>query len=387
MSSPMKRPGLHDTFVLLHGAKRRPLPGVARVTVTMSANQDVQTPPGSETAVTSLNQAKADISVQLTMWKAEQWEAYQSILQVLRAGDSDFTSAHPELRARRVKRFYFVSEQSEAYSPSTGYRVTVRFSEKIKTPAPVKPVNNNDVDKGVGVNSNAPDPGRATGTATTVIGQKIRDNAIRVLTQTPAPKTRDGVHDVSEGGYCSSFARVIGTAAGLPDALFGPTAGGTVQGTEARFKAAHMLVPWSSSTQSGLEIGDMLFWPDPPGAGHVGIFMGYAANGTALIASNSYVTYKDRGGQPDSSGRPTGRDAQGRPVDARGILPITAFGQPTSVGKPYRVDGIKAGPALPPVKAGPPVPLPVDRPSLHIPKPPSAALTPYEQVKAIIKKP
>ncbi|GGR00318.1 hypothetical protein [Deinococcus ruber] len=376
MTSPMNAPSLHDNFVLLDGAKRRPLPGAARVTVGLTANVDTQQPAADSTEVTQITEATAEITVQLLMWTHEQWMAYQSLLAVFRAGTKTgpavFTTTHPEVRARRVKRLYFISEQSEPYSPATGYRASIKFSEKLANKSSTQSLGTTtaSVDTALGVSTN---PETAATPAATAAGQKMRDAAIANGPGTKPALTRDGVHDVSEAGYCSSWERVVGAAAGLDPSLYGASA----KETEGRFVVAKMSIPWSSAVQGQLQVGDQIFYGnDPSGLGHVGTYIGNRADGTPLVMSNNYVTYKARGGLFDAAGRATGYDASGKKVDARGTVPLTGpagLGQPTSVGKPFKVTAVKAGPSQPvsPVKTVPP--LPALRPSLSIPAPPAAA--------------
>ncbi|THF70506.1 hypothetical protein E7T06_07315 [Deinococcus sp. Arct2-2] len=381
MTSPMNAPGLHDSFVLLDGAKRRPLPGVARVTVGLAANIDTQQPAGDSTAVTQLSESTAEVTVQLTMWTHAQWMAYQSLLQVFRRGTKTgpavFTTAHPEVTARRVKRLYFVSEQGEPYNPAVGYKVSIKFSEKLKEKSATQSVGTSEgsIDNAVGV-----DPSTGNTPANSEAGARVVAAARANGAGTPAAKTRNGVNDISEGGYCSAWQRVVGTQAGFPATLYGETA---LQ-TEAQFRAAKLSEPWSSASQGQLQVGSQIFYGnDPSDSGHVGTYVGMRADGTPMVLSNNLVTYQARGGIIDrATGRATGYDSAGKKVDARGEVPLLGLGTPTSVapppGQPVRV---RQGPVAPaPTRSGAttprptPVALPPNRPSQSVPLPPTAAL-------------
>jgi hypothetical protein len=373
MSSPMKAPGLHDNFVLLNGAKRHPLPGIARVTVGLTANVDTQQPAGDSTAVTQLNESTAEVTVSLQMWTHEQWMAYQSLLGLFRRGTKSgpavFTTAHPAVTARRVKRLYFVSEQDEPYNPAVGYKVSLKFAEKLKEKAQTQAVESSTASEVSAVlDSGSPVPPAVTLQPISAEGARIVAAARANGPGTPAAKTRNGINDISEGGYCSSWQRVVGSTAGFPESLYG----GTALETEARFRAARLSEPWSSASQSQLQIGSQIFYPDPPGSGHVGTYMGLNAAGQPIVLSNNYVTYKARGGEFDTSGRPTGYDAAGKKVDARGEVLLSALGTPTSVAPPAgRPITPRQGPAAPVPRN---VPLPPNRPSQNVLRPPAAAL-------------
>lgn len=371
-NSPMSNPALHDTLVLLIKGKRYPLPGVARVTVGLAANIDVQTPPADGKQVTQLNEATADVTVALTMWTAEQWKAYQDVLLMLRKGTGTgpavFTTVHPEIWRRGVKQLYFVSEQSEPYSPMAGYKVSIKFAEKLKEGTPTAP----------------PSTEAGTSTALGLSGTpESREMGVKLLAAarangagTPAAKTRRGDHTIADGGYCSSWERVVGVAAGYSPSLYGENA----RETERLFKVAKLSVPWSSAVQSQLQPGSTIFYAnDPSGSGHVGTFVGYRPDGTPMVLSNNLVTYRARGGLLDSAGRPTGYDAFRRKVDARGEVPLTGpggLGTPTSVAPPgLQPLSPRLGPNKPPVQPKA-VPLPTPRPSQKIPSPPAAAFRP-----------
>lgn len=349
MTSPMRAPGLHDTLVLLDGSKRWPVPGVSRVTVTLAANVDTQATPGAGTAATQLNEATADIEVQVQMWTHEQWTAYQSLLTVLRrgtkAGPAVFTSAHPEITARRVKRLYFVSETPQPYSPATGYRTSLKFSERLKDKAQATAIGGEQLVIPGATGGTV--GGTPAATASTAKGQAVAQAAAQTLIGPPAPAD-GGRANTAMPGYCSAWVRVAATKAGMDPKLFGASA----LATEGNFKRAGLSQPWNADSLRTLEPGDIVFWAnDPSGFGHTGIVVGRDKDGMPLIAGNNLVTAKQTGGK-----------------DARGIVRLdqlsTANSQPTSVGKPGGVP--KA-----PVVQGPayPVGVPGFAPSNNVPGP------------------
>jgi len=339
---------LHDTFVLLIGSKRIVLPGTARVTVGLAANLDSQDTPGGGNTQAQINEPTGEVSVQLTMTEHAEWLKYRDVLAIFRRGTektppptaaeikagttppinrmSIFACAHPEVTSRRIKRLYFVSEQSQPYSPRTGYIVSLVFREQLKAKTGVLPS-----DDGTGLKI----PGSGSGTgpsltggraavSTSAEGQKVLAAAQRNLVATPR-YSRDGYHTTASGGYCSTFARYVWQDSGGDPKYFGDTA---LQ-TEGRFKSAELSIPWSAAAQASLQPGDLIFFAhDKSGAGHVGVWDG------KNVISNSMVTYLAKHGKVDAAGRATGFDAAGRPVDARGVTSISALGTPTSIGKP-----------------------------------------------------
>ena len=365
MSSPMNSPALHDTLTLLYGTKRWTVPGVSRVTVGLTADTDALDTPGEGNSVTQLNEAAAEVSVTVTIWTDAQWTEYQSLLARLRRGTKDgpavFTSTHPEIRGRRMKRLYFSSEQAEPYSPKTGYQAKLTFKEKLKDKSKAKAV----ADEGElivpGVNS-APTPtGSLTaGPATTAAGKAVQDAALAMVVGTPAPAD-GGRASTATPGYCSASIRVAGTKGGMDPKLYGASA---LQ-TEGNYRRAGLSQTFGPDTLRNLQAGDTVFWGnDPSGYGHVGIVVGRDKDGMPLIAGNNLVTYKARGGRFDARGMPIDRN-----IDARGIVRLDALSsrnsQPTSVDRPGGF-ATAPRPAL-----GPTAPiLPPSRPSQNVPPPP-----------------
>lgn len=364
----MNNAHLHDAFVLLDGSKRWALPGTCRVQVGLAASVDAMQVPGDENQVTQTQEAAGDVQVDVAMTKNTEWEAYQHVLARLRRGTQDgpavFTCAHPEVRARRIKRLYFVSEQGQPYSAASGYRVTLKFSEKQKAKAPVA-----NADTGLdglagfntldgGGTTNGP-----TGTApSTAKGQASLQSALASLISTPQA-VDGGRATTATPGHCSAWDRVAATAAGISPALYGASA----LATEANWRRAGLSVPWNADSAAKLENGDKVFWgDDPSGYGHMGTVVGRDKDGMPLIAGNNLVTYKQKGGRFDSRGMPIDRN-----IDSRGVVRLDQLSsrnsQPTSVGKPGGVP--KAGPRI----QGPaaPVGLPSQRPSAAIPQPPA----------------
>lgn len=362
MSSPMYSPETHDTLVLLEGANRWVVPGVSRVTVGLDAHTDEMDTPGEGKSAVQLNEATAEVSVAVTMWTHDQWTIYQALLGRLRMGMKDgpavFTSAHPEIRARRVKRLYFVSEQAEPYSPKTGYQVKLTFKEKLKEKTKVK---NLDDKSELVVPGVTPTGSLTAGPAASAAGKAVQDAALAGVVGAPSPAD-GGRASTATPGYCSASVRVAGTKAGMDPKLFGASA---LQ-TEGNFRRAGLSVPVGPDTLRTLQAGDTVFWGnDPSGYGHVGIVVGRDKDGMPLIAGNNLVTYRKKGGRFDSSGRPIDRG-----IDARGVVRMDELSsrnsQPTSVGRP---GGFPASTA--PRVQGPAAPaLPPNRPSQNIPLPP-----------------
>lgn len=334
MSSPFRQAAQHDTFTLLDGAKRWPLPGAARVQAGLKSDLDVQSIAGDGQAVVQLNEASGELRVALQMWEHEQWVAFRDVLTKLRRGTKDgpsvFTCAHPEVRARGIKRLYFVDESAETFSPRDGYRTTLTFREKLKDTSPIQAAD-------TGSTGDAPTPSGPVAfspDSTSAQGQQLVTTAAKHLYAVPPAKTRNGVNNIGESGYCSSWSRVVGTEAGMPDALFGRSA----LETAGLFRNAGLFLPWSVNAQQNLKPGDFVFYgateknPD----GHVGMYVGTNAQGVPMVAGNNFVTYRQRGGLFDARGWPTGRDAQGKPVDARGLVPLTDLGTPSGIGKPSK---------------------------------------------------
>ncbi|MFC5846741.1 hypothetical protein [Deinococcus petrolearius] len=347
---------LHDQLVLLNGSKRHPVPGVSRVAVALSANVDTQATPAAGTAVVQLNEATAEVEVQVTMWTTAQWQAYQSLLAMFRRGAKDgpavFTSAHPEIRARRMKRLYFSAETSQPYSPQEGYRVTLRFKEKLKDATRTQGVTDTQgLDSVLGVGATP----AATAGNSTAAERALSNAMLSSLISPPAPAD-GGRATTAVAGYCSAAVRVAGTATGLPAALFG----GTALSTEANFRRAGMSTPWNADSQKNLRVGQIVFFGgDATGQGHAGVVTGFDKDGMPLVSGNSIPTYLDRGGRLDARGNPLDRN-----IDARGTVRLNRLGTPTSVGLPGGVP--KATPRI----EGPAAPLPPQRPSAAIPQPP-----------------
>lgn len=370
MSSPIAQPGLHDTFVLLNGSKRIVLPGTARVTVGLMANLDSQDVPGGGNAQAQLNESTGEVNVTLTMTEHAEWLRYRDVLAVLRRGTQPggmavFTCAHPEVTSRRIKRLYFNSEQAQPYSPKTGYIVSLTFKEQLKAKAQVTAV---DDGAGLVIPGAGTDVPPVTGSPapTTPEGQRIITTALAMAGSKPIPVPGTGGKTTASAGLCSAFTREAWMATHNGDrSLFG----GSANETEGRFKAARLTIPWNAAAQASLQAGDLVFYGnDPSGYGHVGVY-----DGKGSVVGNNYVTYKQRGGLLDAAGRATGFDAQGRPVDARGTVPLGDLGTPTSIGKPSAQLVPKTliqGPAAP-IRT----PRPASAPSNTVPPPPGAFRT------------
>lgn len=352
----MRTPEQTDTFVLLDGGKEWKLPGLAQVEAGLNANNDTLEAPGDEDAVTQLQEATGDVEVKLTMWEHEQWDQYQHVLNRLRRGTEEgpavFGCSHPEVRARRMKRLYFVAEQAQPYTPKDGYRTTLKFSEKQKAKAAVKGTGDADSD---GISAAL---GIAAGTQAGADAARARvvQAATAALVGRPAPAD-GGRATTAQGGYCSAWARAAGVSAGLDPKLFGVSA----QATEANFRQANLSRTWDAASLRELQPGDFVFWGnDPSGFGHVGIVIGRAADGMPLIAGNNLVTYLKNGGRLSPEGKAIDRN-----IDARGVERLdhlsTPRSQPTSVGRP---GGFPSTPRV----QGPAAPLRPDRPSLTPPR-------------------
>lgn len=341
-SSPMTAAKLHDNLVLLADGKRWPVPGASMVTVTLSANTDSQDLPADGKAVTQLNEAAGEVSVKVTMWKAEQWDAYQSLLAHLRRGTKDgpavFTSTHPEIRGRRIKRLYFVSEEGGGYSPKGGYSATLKFSEKLKEKDKAAAVGDTGTLNVPGAPGGAGSGGN--GGSPTEAESKVLKAAVANLSNQPRP-SRDGRSNSATPGNCSVWARWTGADAGVPDKLFGASA----MATQALFRGAGMWGPWDLNSQKNLRAGQFVFFPEPVGLGHIGVVMGFDKDGMPLVAGNSYATAKFGSGK-----------------DARGIVRMNQLGVPTGVGYP---GGAPSGPKI----FGPTAPLPQNMPSSNVQPP------------------
>ena len=353
-ASPMRAPALHDTFTLIDGTKQWPLPGLARVTASLNANTDTMALPGEGEETAQVSEAAGEVKVTLIMTGDEEWRAYQHVLTRLRRGTQDgpavFTCAHPEVRARRIKKLYFQTESLDAaYSAKDGYKVTLTFKEQVKVKAPVKPASDLSFLNGYDAFSNPPpgtNPAGVSGLSTSQ--QRTYLSAVSNLSGVPGV-TRSGVN-ASKPGMCSGWTWKAWTEAnGMADnKLFG----GSAVDTEARFKAAGRHIPWSLAAQQSLKAGDLVFYGATKNNpfGHVGV-----ADGNGNVLGNNYVTYAERGGL-FVNGRPTGYDKQGRPVDARGTVPIGRLGNPSGIGKAAPVSNVG-------VVQGPAAPLPQQRPS------------------------
>lgn len=350
MSNPMTTPHLHDRLVLLDGGKRWEVPGASQVKVTLQSNVDELEAPADGKQVVQLMEASADVEVDVTMWTAQQWDQYQHLLAHLRrgtkAGPAVFTSAHPELTARRVKRLYFISEANQPYSPKTGYRVTLKFKEKLKDKTRTQAVQDGGE---VTVPPNPRGGGPAAGNAKEAA---VAQAALATTIAPPAPAD-GGRANTAQPGYCSASVRVAATAAGVDPKLFG----GTANATQANFARAGLTEPWNENSRRNLKPGQLVFFKEPAGSGHVGVVTGFSPSGEPLVTGNNYVTYAQRGGTFDAGGRPVNQN-----IDARGTVPIGRLGQPVSVGYP---GGRPSGPRA----EGPAAPLPPSRPSLKIAPP------------------
>lgn len=363
--SPVDAAELHDTLVLLEGGKRWVLPGTARVQASLLANVDEMPAPGDESQVTQTQEATGEIEVDLVMTEAAEWDQYQHVLGRLRRGTQDgpavFTSAHPEIAGRRIKRLFFVSEQAQPYSAGTGYRTKLKFREKQKQKAPVASADGGGYSGLAGYDTTGGGAGGPNVTTSTAAGQKVYEATVRTLSGPPAPAD-GGRASTATPGYCSASIRVAGTAGGLPPSLYGASA----NATEGNFKRANLSEPWGPDSMKNLQLGDHVFWGnDPSGFGHVGIVVGRDKDGMPLIAGNNLVTYRQKGGRFDAGGRPIDRH-----IDARGTVRLDQLSsprsQPTSVGKPGGVPRTTK-----PRIQGPAAPLPNGRPSQNVPPPPA----------------
>ena len=336
MTSPMSNPRQHDRFALLDGSKELVLPGVAAVSASLEANTDSMEVPAGGTEQVELNPATGEVEVRLWMTEAEEWEAYQSILGRLRQGDgkggvAQFVCAHPEVRSRRIKRLYFQSESAQTYNPKSGYQVTVKFSESLKKKAVAGGTGeeNITVPTGGGAATGLPGGTGAGRGAAGEQGKRVYQEALSQLEGRPYP-SRDGTATTATPGYCSVWARWVGTKAGMSPGLFG----GSAKATEANFRSAGLSRPWAGP--QNLQLGDFVFWAnDPSGHGHVGVVVGFAPDGMPLIANNSLIN------KPD-----------GRAINRLNQLG-TSRSQPTSYG---RAGGFGTS-ATPPRKAGPVAPV------------------------------
>ena len=363
MTSPFRSPALHDRFALLDGSKELIFPGAARVSAGMEASNDAQQVPNGGTALSSLNEAAGTVQVSLILWTHEQWLMYQDRLAVLRrpsnsGGPAVFLCAHPEVRARKIKRLYFDNEKAEPYSAAEGYKITLTFKEKIKAPASSSGSGSGEASNLASYDTTTPSTAPSGPTLThTAEGDRLAAAASqRLLT------------GEKRAGLCSVWQRQVWQDThGGDRSLYG----GTAKETEARFRAAGYAVPWSAAVLQGLQPGDQIFYGnDPSGYGHVGTFLGLSDKGVAQVAGNNLVTYRARGGLFDAAGRPTGYDKAGREVDARGVVELGALGEPTSVGKPQKV---KAALFQGPVQPVANVPTPKNAPSNTPPGPPPGA--------------
>lgn len=361
---------LHDDLVLLDGGKRWPVPGASMVRVTMSANTDSQDLPADGKAVTQLNEATGEVEVKVTMWTPAQWDQYQSLLAHLRRGTKSgpavFTSTHPEIRGRRIKRLYFVSEESSGYSPksSTPYSVTLKFSEKLKEKDKATAVGDTGTitipgGGASGAGGTGGTPGSWGTGGTTAAGQASADSMLRSLVAPPVPLT--GGNTTATPGFCSASVRVPATAAGVPAAMFGASA----RATEANANRMGLGRPWQPGVT---QIGDMIgFANDPSGYGHIGTVVGFdKKDGMPLIAGNNLVTYRQKGGRFDGAGRPIDRH-----IDSRGVVRLdqltTRESQPTTIIRP---GGWGAAPPKPkPRPIGPAAPIPQGMPSQNVQPP------------------
>lgn len=344
----MTAAALHDTFKFFELGKSlvaHIIPGACKVTVTMNSNLDEMGVPGEGQTASKLEESTGDIEVVATIWEAEQWEAYQRILKRLRMADKEglavFTSAHPEVRGRGIKKFYFISEKSEGYSPKTGYKVTLNFKEKLKAPQKVGGGDTTTAVDGVlGVNGGSGAPASAA-------GQAVAQSMMRTLTEPPAPAD-GGRANTAQPGYCSASVRVAAVRAGMKPSLFGRSA----KATEANFRAAGLARPWNADSARDVREGDLVFWGnDSSGAGHIGVVVGRDTDGMPMVAGNNLVTYRQKGGRFDSRGQPIDRN-----IDSRGRVRLdqlsTPKSQPTSIGRPggFAARTVPAfqGPAAPP---------------------------------------
>lgn len=356
-ASPMRAPGLHDTFSLIDGSKTIVFPGIARVTASLAPNLDKVDVPGEGEEQANKSEASGELKVSLIMTTDEQWRQYQGILTVLRVNSTGapavFQCSHPEARTRRIKRLYFQNEQLDApYSPKDGYRVTLTFVERLRKKQEVKIT----VNSGSSLSTGQAGANGGFGSAGSMSDKEkaVQDSALRNLVGPPGT-TRSGVN-ASFPGYCSGWTWKAYTEALGKDQ--GKLFGATANETEGRFRAAKQFMPYSLSAQQNLQPGDLVFYPPTKSVpqGHVGIYMGMK-DGVPQVAGNNYITYQKRGGV-FANGRATGYDRNGRPVDARGVEPMMSLGRPSGFGKPDKTPayGTQQGPALP---GTPPKPKPV----------------------------
>lgn len=342
-SSPMTAPREHDVFVLLDGAKEWRLPGMAEVDTGLSANVDSMDVPGDETAVTQTQEASGEVEVKLTMWTAEQWDAYQHILGRLRRGTEQgpavFTCAHPEVRARRIKRLYFQTEKQSPYSPREGYRVTLKFTETLKKKAQVQSLEGGQlVDPAA---SGGGSGGGGSRAATTATGQAVYQAAVANLVNTPR-SNRQGTATTANVDNCSTWARWVGQDAGMDPGLFGASA----LETSANFRRAGLAQTYGPSSIQNMKLGDFVFYDTVSRPwGHVGVVVGFDKDGMPLVAGNNRVSYRQSGNR-----------------DARGTVRMTSLGTPTSIG---RAGGFANAPKP---KLGPVAPAATNPPSAGVGK-------------------
>ena len=344
MSSPMSSPHLHDKLVLLDGGKRWEVPGLSHVQVGLAANNDTQALPGEGDAVTQLNEASGTVEVKVEMWTGAQWKEYQQLLAHLRRGAKDgspavFTSAHPEIAGRKLKRLFFVSEQGEPYQAGGPYKATLKFSEKLKEKAQAAVLGGGALVIPGAPGSGAPSGGQWGSGQTTASGQAVADAMLRSMVAPPVPVGNRG-DTTATPGFCSASVRVGMTAAGVPREMFG----GTALATEANARRMGLGRSWQPGV---VQVGDAVaFANDPSGSGHIGVVVGFdKADGMPLIAGNNLVT------------------AARNPRDARGIVRLdqltTPKSQPTTIIRPGGWGATP--PPKPKPMIGPPAPVPVPK--------------------------
>lgn len=338
LSSPMTSGQQHDTFALLHGSKEWAFPGIASVTASLKANLDTVDSPRGGTEVQAVQESSGEVEVRLILWTSEQWDKYLDVLKLLRTNGADtFVCAHPEVRARRIKQLYFESESASEYSPKMGYRVSLKFSEK-KKEKPQLPTDTGQLTDPAGGGGTVD---ASTGRPTTAAGKSVYQEAMGHLPPDRPEPANGGRNNTAEPGFCSAWARVVGTRAGLPRSLFGESA----KATESNFRAAGLSRPWDTDARRNLQKGDFVFWAnDPSGYGHVGIVVGFAADGMPLIANNSSIN------RPD-----------GRAINRMNAL-STSRSQPTSYARAGGFTTAAAPRAIGPVA-------PVGAPSANVPGP------------------
>lgn len=125
---------LWDHLVLIGPSGRATTPGVATVEVDTGIAEDIQEVDGQDgTTTTFLGYRPAEVTVNITVWTAEQYNKLRAIIELYRSArgvpPKPVDAIHPELEIHDIRQVYIFGVSSKATTAKTGYVLTLKMRE------------------------------------------------------------------------------------------------------------------------------------------------------------------------------------------------------------------------------------------------------------------